>query len=122
MPTPHRLSRKLNEVLGNEAADAMIDWLNESDTRYGELRQEIALFRQEVRADFAELRQEIDVKFATVDARFATLIGSTDAKFAAAEAAAARRHEEFMRWTIGFWVVSLATLVGAIVGLSRVLH
>ena len=58
------------------------------------------------------------MKFAGVDAKFA----GVDAKFAAAEAAAARRHEEFMRWTIGFWVLSLATLVGSVIAIARIIR
>jgi hypothetical protein len=122
MQTPHKLSRKLNEVLGNEAADAMVDWLNETDSQIGQLRQELAVFRAEVRADFAELRQEMDSRFAAIDVKFAGFEAKFDARFAAAEVAAARRHEEIMRWMIGFWVLSIITTVGSIIGLSRVLH
>ena len=125
MPAPHKFTRKLHEAIGPEAADAMVDWMNQTDDRIDALRQELAEFRSEMRADFAELRQEmnalsasIDVRFAGVDAKFA----SVDAKFAAAEAAADRRHTEFMKWTLGFWVASLVTMVAAIAALSRLVH
>jgi hypothetical protein len=36
------------------------------------------------------------------------------------DAAAAKRHADFMKWTLGFWAVSRVTLVGAIAGLAQV--
>ena len=44
------------------------------------------------------------------------------APFADMDAAAAKRHADFMKWTLGFWAVSLVTLVGAIAGLAQVLR
>jgi hypothetical protein len=57
-----------------------------------------------MRADFAELRQEMQVGFANV------------------EAAAAKRHAEFMKWAMGFWVASLVTYIGALVALAQVIR
>src|SRR5216110_3404361 len=118
MSVPHKLSRRLTEVLGDEAADTMVDWMTHSDARLVEVHQEL-------RADMAELRQEMRAGFANIEARFAdvdTKFARVDAQFATAEAAAARRHEEFMRWTIGFWVLSLATLVGSVIAIARIIR
>jgi hypothetical protein len=163
MPVPHKLTRRLQETLGSEAGDAMVDWLNNSDADRDELRHELGDFRQSTRADFAEVRQEMRAQAADLRQEMAALSGElrqemaalggelrqemaalggelrqemaalggelrlemrvgfahVDAKFAASEAAAAKRHEEFMRWTLGFWVVSLATVIGALIGFSR---
>lgn len=122
MPVPHNFSRKLHEVLGSEVADSMVDWMNRSDENYSELRRELAEFRQTVRADFAELRQEMNAKFADVQQEMRVGFAQVDAKFAAAEAGAARRHADFMKWTLGFWAASLVTLVGAIAGFATILR
>jgi hypothetical protein len=128
MPAPNKVARKLTESLGSDAGDAMVDWMNGIEETTRELRADIAELkqhtdvrfaelRQEMNTGFAELREEMRTGFANVDAKFATL----DGRFAAMDAAAAQRHADFMKWTLGFWAVSLVTLVGAIGALSRVL-
>lgn len=117
MPAPYKFSRKLHEVIGSEAAEAMVDWMNQTDDKLDALRHEVSEFRQTMRADFAELRQEMNAKFAAIDIRFVAI----DGKFAAMESAAERRHADFMKWTMGFWALSLVTYVGAVVALAKVL-
>jgi hypothetical protein len=62
------------------------------------------------RRETAEVREEMRVGFARVDARFAE-----------ADKTAAQRHAEFLRWMVGFWLLSLVTLVGSVVALARIL-
>lgn len=57
----------------------------------------------ELRADIAKLRHEMRLGFAK------------------AAAAAVKRHSDFMRWTMRFWVASLVTYVGALITLAKVL-
>lgn len=136
MSAPHKLSRKLQETLGPEASDAMVDWMNHSDARLdqfhtelvesrAELRAELVETRAEMRADLAELRHELDVKLDTKLGELGeelrnlrTGFARIDAKFAEVERSAAVRHADFMKWTLGFWVLSLATLAATIIGLS----
>jgi hypothetical protein len=110
MAAPHKFLRKLHDVIGAEATDAMAEWMNRTDEKLGELR-----------ADIAELRHEMNVRFASVDAKLGTMDGKFALLAATLEASAAKRHAEFMRWTLGFWVVSLLTYVGALVALAKVL-
>lgn len=107
----------------------MVDWMNRTDENFNELRRDMAEFRQTVRADFAELRQEMNGKFAELreemNTKFADVhvgFARIDAKFAAMETAAAQRHADFMKWTLGFWAASLVTYVGAIVALAKLLR
>jgi predicted nucleic acid-binding Zn-ribbon protein len=144
MPAPHKLTRRLQELLGDEASDHMADWMNQTESELGNLRHELAEFRQEMRADFAEIRQEMNVRFAeirqemnvtfaelrqemnarfaAVDAEFADVRREMGVGFSAAEAAAAKRHADFMKWTLGFWAASLVTMVAAIAALAQVLR
>jgi hypothetical protein len=100
MPAPHKFSRKLHEVIGDEAAEAMVEWMNHTDDKL-----------DDPRADIAELRQEMQVGFAQVEAQFAKV-----------EAAAAQRQADLMKWMLTFWVASLVTYVGAIVALAKVIR
>ncbi|MGH7676995.1 MAG: hypothetical protein ACRENU_00930 [Gemmatimonadaceae bacterium] len=99
MSAPHKFLRKLHDVIGVEATDAMADWMNRTDEKFDELR-----------ADLAELRHEMNTRFAAVDTKFAEV-----------EAKAAERHADLLKWMLGFWVASLVTYVGAVVALANVL-
>ena|SRR5919201_5595405 len=111
MPAPHKFSRKLHEVIGDEAAEAMVEWMNHTDDKHDELKYELAEFRQTVRADIAELRQEMQVGFAKVEAAAAQR-----------QADLAQRHADLMKWMLTFWAASLVTYVGAIVALAKVIR
>ena len=93
MPAPHKFLRRLHDVIGTEATDAMADWISRTDEKLDELT-----------ADLAELRQEMRVGFANAEAR------------------AAQRHADLMKWMMGFWAASLVTYVGALVALAKVLR
>ena len=81
MPIPAKLSRKIHETFGDEAAEAMVDWMEQADARRAELRElnelstarfesrlreGITTLRMETQADIAELRQEMHTEFADV--------------------------------------------------------
>lgn len=120
MPAPHKFSRKLHEAIGDEAAEAMVDWMNRTDGKLDELRSALTEFRHTVRADLAELRQEMNTRIADLREEMRVGFAKMDAKFSASETAAAQRHADFMKWTLGFWAASLVTYVGAIVALAKV--
>src|ERR1019366_8833699 len=84
MPIAAILSRTLHDTLGHEAAEAMVDWMQQVETRRSELRElnDLSFARidarfGEARAEselrFAEARAALDLRFARVDTRFATL-------------------------------------------------
>jgi ribosomal protein L29 len=98
-------------------------------TLLGEVRGEVTTLRQdmtkqfadvdarfaEVKVEFADVRQEMRVGFAQVNAKM-------DTRFTASEAAAERRHADFMKWTMGFWAASLITMMGGLAALARMLR
>jgi hypothetical protein len=102
------LTQKLRESFGDEAADEMVDWMHRVETersrsrelndanfaRYDALLgQRFAEFRHEIRAEIAEGRQEMRAGFAQLEVKFE------------------RRFNDMMRWSLLFWVSSLATVV-----------
>ena len=93
MAVPKQVARKLREMLGTEASDMMVDWLDLREHHYDELRQEM-------RAGFAG----IDARFARLEAKMGDL------------------KAEMLKWAMGFWIASLLAIVGALVTLSRVSH
>lgn len=82
----------------------MVDWLDQREHHYDELRQEM-------RAGFAS----IDARFASIDARFARLEATMGEKMGEMKA-------EILKWAMGFWIASLLAIVGALVTLSRISH
>lgn len=56
MSVPPRLSNKLHETLGPDAAEDLVTWLDEMRSDHRELQ-----------ADFAELRHEMHVGFARLE-------------------------------------------------------
>jgi predicted nucleic acid-binding Zn-ribbon protein len=116
------VARKLTESLGSDASDAMVDWMNGVEDSNRELRADFAELRQEMNVRFAELRQEMNTRFAETREEMRSGFAKIDARFAALDATIAERHADFMKWTLGFWAVSLVTLVGAIAALGRLLR
>ncbi len=83
-----------------------------------ELPAAVREVRAEMKAQFAEVNGKLDGKCAEINGKFAEV----NARFTTMESAAAQRHAEFMKWTIGFWLISLVTLVGAIATFARMLN
>jgi hypothetical protein len=130
MPIAAKLSRTLYDTLGDEAAEAMVDWMQRVDTQRSELRElnDLSFARidarfGEARAEselrFAELRAEIDIRFARIDTRFAELRDEMHTGFATLEAKLDQRFAELIKWSFVFWVGSTVTLVVALAAVAR---
>ena len=109
MPVTPRLSRKLHQSLGEEAAEDLVNWMQQVDAQRAEVatRADVAELRLATRADLAELRQEMRVGFAELRQEMAHL-----------EARLERRIADLIKWSFVFWVGA----VGAIAMLARVLR
>jgi hypothetical protein len=66
MAVPARLSDKLREALGDEAANEMVDWMRRVDEQRAELRDLNELNFARIEARF----REVDLKFEQMDRRF----------------------------------------------------
>ena len=116
MPVTPRLSRKLHQTLGEEAAEDLVNWMQQVDAQRAELRElndlnfsriDTRLADVAMRADLAELRQEMKVGFAELRQEMAHL-----------EARLERRIADLIKWSFVFWVGA----VGAIAMLAGVLR
>ena len=124
MAAPKHVAKKLREMLGNEAGESMVEWLDERDTHYDELRKEtraeFAAIRQEIRQEIGALREEMRAGFAAAEARFTGIDSKIVQGFAGVEVTLAQRNAELMKWALGFWIASLLGVVGALAALTRV--
>ncbi len=97
MPITSKLSRKLYETFGDEAAADMVDWMHHVD------------------AQRAELRELNELNFARFEARLAqleaTIVGRLEAKIE-------QRTADLMKWSFLFWVGAVAA-IAALAGVLR---
>jgi hypothetical protein len=115
MPIPARLSRRLNETFGEEAAGEMVDWMQRVDAQRAELRElnELNFARVDARLNrveerFAEFGREMNARFAQMEA---TIVGRLEAKIE-------QRTADLMKWSFLFWVGAVAA-IAALAGVLR---
>ena len=87
-----RLSRELQETLGDEAAEDLVTWMQQRDEQRGEQRDAM-------RADFAELRQEMSAGFAQVRHEIQTLHTKLE-----------QRSADLIKWSFVFWVGAVSAI------------
>jgi hypothetical protein len=100
MPVPSHIARRLREVLGAEAGDDLVTWMDETSA---------------VRADLAELSHEMQLGFARLEASFTTQLERTRGDLTSQ---IERSKADVMKWSFVFWVGA----VGAIAALAGVLR
>ena len=110
MPISPKLSRQLDEALGKEAAEELVNFINDFEAQKREtrdtLRADIAELRQETQAGLASLRQEMQVGLAGIRQEMAQM-----------EARFERRFSDLIKWSFVFWVGAVgavAMLAGAL--------
>lgn len=136
MAVPRRLARKLQQTLGDEAAQDLVTWMDQVDTQRDDLRAlirqvaerqesaraDMAELRQEMHLGFAELRQEMQAGFAQVRELIAAETAErkvADAELRAdfVESRASLRAEianvraDLLKWSFVFWVTTLGAVL-----------
>ena len=110
MPVPPRLSKKLNDVLGVDAAG---DLMNSLDS--------VRADREAIRADFAELRQEIRASEARIGDRLHAMETAIRADMHAIETGLRKdihavdnkvdqRYARLILWSFVFWTTAVASI------------
>ena len=127
-----KLSRKLYETLGEDAAQDMVTWMQRVDDKRAELRElneaNFARFDARLGERSAELQgalarseAQLDELRSGIDAKISDLRREMETGFARLETRIEQRTADIMKWSFVFWVGSVATVVGALVALSRFL-
>jgi hypothetical protein len=129
-----KLSRKLYETLGDEAAEAMVTWMESVERNRAELREASDMVFARIDARFGEM----EARFGQMEARFQALLdrrigalrdelrdemhagfGRLDARISGVEMKIDQRFADLLKWSFTFWIGSTLTLVGALVVLGR---
>jgi hypothetical protein len=109
VPVTARLSKRFYDVLGEDVANELVEWFNAVDLTY--------------RTDLRELNE---LNYARFDAKLEQRLNElrTELRQAIAELRLELRTElqqvrtELLRWMFGFWVTTLVTLAGLMLGLK----
>lgn len=124
MAAPKHVAKKLREMLGNEAGESMVEWLDERDTHYDELRREMragfAAIDARMEQRFAASEAKMEQRFAAFETRFTQMDSKMAQGFAAMDVKFSQRNAELMKWALGFWIASLLGVVAALAALTRV--
>jgi hypothetical protein len=107
MSVPQRLSRKLHQTLGSEAAEDLVNLLDGVELQRSELRA----FREGIRAEFAEFRVDMLKETAATQKQIAELSAALATGLQKVKA-------DLLTWSFVFWVGA----VGAIAGLAGILR
>lgn len=104
MPITTRLSRTLHQTLGEEAAEDLVNWMQQVELQRAELRElnELNFSRFDARLGEtrAELRQEMQAGFGRLENKLE------------------QRTADLMKWSFVFWIGA----VGAVAALAGVLR
>ena len=95
-----RLSRRLQQTLGEQAAEDLVTWMQQLDAEH-------AGQREAMRADFAELRQEMQAGFAQLRHEIQLLHTKLE-----------QRSADLIKWSFVFWVGAV-TAVAVLAGVLR---
>lgn len=115
MPITAKLSRKLYETFGEQAAGDMVDWMQRVDAQRAELRElnELDFARLDARLDrleerFNQFGREMHAQFAQLEV---AIVGRLEAKIG-------QRTADLMKWSFMFWVGAVAA-IAALAGVMR---
>lgn len=133
-----KLSRKLYETFGDEAAETMIDWMQDVDARRAELRelhdmtfdrfdarleQRLVEFREALREEWrAEMRTEfekVNLRFGKVDQSFVDLRTEIQAEFLKLGDRIDSRYADLFKLSFAFWIGSAVTLMLGMAAIMR---
>ena len=119
-----KLSHRLHETLGDEAAEDMVDWMQRVDVQHAELRELNELNFSRFAAHLQAAMARTDSRLGELDARLAKtdadLRREMETGFARLEMKIEQRTADIMKWSIVFWIGSVMTLVGTLTALVRI--
>lgn len=119
MPVPARLSRRLQEALGDDAGNDMVDWMQRTEDHRTELRELNELTASRVEAQLGEMEARFGRRLAETDGRVEELRHDMQLGFARLETMIERRFADIMKWSFVFWAGSVVTLVGALAAVQH---
>lgn len=116
-----RLSGKLVETLGQEAAGDLVHWMDDLETQraewrdamradHAELRQDIVQCEGRLRVEIQELRPAMQVGFAQLRQEMQVGFATLRHEMALMEARFERSFSDLIKWSFVFWVGAVAAI------------
>lgn len=126
MSVSPRLSSKLHETLGREAAEDLVTWMDQERLHREEMREAIradfAEMRQEMHAGFGKLRDQLTDQTHRLETKLTDRIHAVEItlseRIQKVDTRVAETKADLMKWSFVFWVGA----VGAIALLAGVLR
>ena len=121
MPVTTRLLHRLNEALGDDAADDLLSCFQEaSDVNRAAVRElaELYISRSEARIDqrMAELRGDLQAALGVHRGEMRAEIGELRGEM---QSGLANQRAELLKWMFLFWAGTVVPLAGLILALQR---
>ena len=108
MSVPQRLSRRLVQALGSEAAEDLVNLLDGVELQRSELRA----FREGLRAEFADFRADVQRQNAATQQQMAELSAALATGLEKVKADIQKVRADLLIWSFLFWVAAVGTIAG----------
>ena len=130
MSFPPRLTESLRRALGDQAAEVMVTWMEDVDSRrsegvqlresiradFAQVRADFAEFRESMRGDLAELRQEMRDGEARLRDEIRALDGKLGGEIRTLDGRLGgeikQAKYDLIKWSFVFWVTAVASIAG----------
>ena len=118
MAIPARLSRTLHDILGEEGADDLVNWMTQVDSSRSDLRDLMESWNTRtdgrfdiVESRFVKLEAQVDRRFGEVNQRFDGLTKDMHASIAQLEVRLEHRLTDLFKWSFVFWCGAIGIAV-----------
>ena len=129
MPVTAKLSKRFYDVLGEDVANELVEWLNQVDATYrADLREfnelNFSRFDSKLEQRVVQLEAKVDQRAVQLDAKIDQRIAEVRELMAGMEgrltAASHDMKAELLKWMFGTIFAAWATLLGAMIALIKI--
>ena len=110
MSVPPRLSSKLNDVLGSDAAGDLVTWIDEMRADREAMRADFAELRQEIRASEARLADRMHQMETGLRTDMNALGTALRSEIHAVDIKVGQSYAGLIKWSFVFWVTAVASI------------
>jgi hypothetical protein len=132
MSVSARLPRQLQEAIGREAADGLLEWMTAMDQHRAELRElnelnatridaRLGELRADLRLEMAGLRQEMHAADALLRQEMIAGFGRLEALIERTRTDLARTRADLMKWALTFGIGVTGAATGLVLVIERLL-
>jgi hypothetical protein len=118
MAATQRLTRALQQQLGDELSRELLTWMGRMDSSRSELTElhnDFRTFVVQTNSRFDAIETRMDAGFARADAKFDGKLEALEFKLGSMIDA---RHAELMKWAFVFWCGSISAMVALVLAMK----